>query len=327
MRGEGYYEVLGLGGPLMDRLMRVSDAFIEKLNGIKGGAEAVDLSRLDAIAKETGAEEVLVPGGATANTIKGLALLGQPCALLGKAGRDRIGEYYLKRLADLNIHSLVTYGEGPSGQVLCLITPDGERTQRPFPGASGEITPAEVREEHLRPARLVILEGFAFRNRGLLQHTVKVARACGCTIALGASAYEIVEEYRSDFDELFAMDAVDILFTNADEARALTGCGPEEAVELLAERCPMAIVTMGKEGCVVKSREERVRYKGAPVRPVDTTGAGDLFAAGFLHGVLQERPLTECAMLGCLMGGAVTQHIGPEIPEHAWAALPQMLRR
>lgn len=321
------YDVLGLGGPLVDRLIHVSEEFLESAPGLKGGAHEIDLGTLNRLIQESGSSEELVPGGAAANTIKGLNALGHSCALLGAAGPDGYAQAYRQHLAQLGIESLLIERRSPTGQVLCLIDPSGERSMRPFPSASVEIGPEDVTEHHMQPARLMVIEAFAFRSGPLMMHCLRLAKRCGVEVALGAASFEIVQEHREAFEEAFDSGAIDIFFANESEAEALTGFCGERAVQDLAERCATAVVTLGKRGCLVKSGscEEACAVDTRKVR--DSTGAGDLFAAGYLHGHLEGWSIADSARAACLLGAEVTQHIGPELPDDVWERVRQSLKQ
>jgi len=311
--------VLGIGAPIVDRILFITDDFLQKLHINKGGIAFVDHLALAAILDQYATDALTGAGGSGANVIKGMAHLGEKCALTGKIGTDPNAEIFLKNLSALSITSLYVSSSTPTGQVLSLVTPDGERTICSFLGSGGLMTPEDLKEEFFKGMKLVHIEGYTLLNPGLTHRAVEQAKKAGAKVSFDLANYEIVQTHKECIGKL--MSSVDILFANADEARALTGFGPEKACSLLKNICEIVVVTLGEKGCCVGHKDQVVRYPVDAVKPLDTTGAGDLFASGFLYGYLKDLPLRECAQLGVRIARAVVQVEGTEIPPEGWNQL------
>jgi len=320
------YEIIGIGGPILDQLLRVTDAYLETVPGEKGGMEPVTFEQLEKIVAESGAESVFVPGGSARNTLHGLSRFGEKCALIGMVGTDPRGQTYRNLLEEQGITPLLLESETPTAIVLSLVTPDGERTMRTFQGAT-----VEIRGHHLKPhffegAKLVHLEGYTLFNEGLAETAMRLAQEAGAKISFDLASFEIAKEHKDHI--LYLLDRyVDLIFCNEEEAMALLGLSEEAACDALAKICEVGIVLMGPKGCYVRKGEHKTHCPAYPVDPLDTTGAGDLFASGFLHGYMRHYPIDICAHYGAIAGRAVVQVMGPVIPHDAWEGIYQKLKR
>ncbi|MGM0440740.1 MAG: adenosine kinase [Chlamydiota bacterium] len=311
-------EILTIGAPLVDQVIHVDEQFLETITGEKGGMLLVDDKAITDIIERSGQLPQRVPGGSAANTIKGLANLGHNCAMAGKIGDDWLGSFYKDALAANGIVSHLALSSTPTGQVLCLITPDGERTMRTFLGASIEITPQNLTDEMFEGIKHVHIEGYGIANGKLVQAVVAAAKKVNATISLDLASFEIVHNFRKELDAILDQK-LDLLFCNEDEAHAYTGLKEEnEAVQKLGKLCHTSVICMGDRGCWTSSSGKHAHHEAYPVKPLDTTGAGDLFASGFLHGYLQGRPINECAHYGALIGAEVVQIQGAELPPTTW---------
>lgn len=318
------FEILGVATPLMDQILQVDEEFLKKIPGKKGGMESVDYDTLCQIVRETGKVPQFIPGGSGSNTVKGLAKLGHPCGLVGKIGRDVIGQHFLDSLKNMPITPLYVETNTPSAQVVCLVTPDSERTGRSFLGASREMRPSDLNPDIFQNTKLVHIEGYTLLNEGVVERAMELAKKAGAKVSFDLASFEIVQTYREEIQELLPR-YVDILFANADETRTLTNLDPEEGCDVISEHCEIAVVLVGKDGCWVRSHNEKIHCPAFPIEPIDTTGAGDLFASGFLHGYLEKRPLKECGQWGCLVAAEVVQVVGAEIPEAGWLKIKTFL--
>lgn len=321
------YDILGIGGPILDQILSVSEEYLKTLPGEKGGMEPIDFDTLEKIIAGSGAKPITVAGGSTRNTLHGLSRFGEKCALLGMIGRDERGKKYRKFLEEQAIVPLLLEGDLPTATVLALVTPDGERTMRTFQGAS-----ILIRGRHLDPtlfqqAKLVHLEGYTLFNQDLTETAARLAKEAKAKLSFDLASFEIVKSFRKHI--LFLLEHyVDIIFANQEEVFALTGEKNEEAAcDLLGELCETAVVLMGQQGCWVKRGKEKLHCPAYPVRPLDTTGAGDLFASGFLHGYVRGYPMDICAHYGAIAGRAVVQVMGPIIPHEAWQEIYDQLKK
>ena len=316
------YEVLAVGAPLMDHLLRVSESYLATIPGAKGGMETVNYEEIVHIIEKSGAIPVQIAGGSAANVIKGLAGLGRRCAMVGKIGKDAIGEKVKDDLQEKGVLPILCYSTTPTGHVACLITPDGKRTCRTYAGASLEMQPENLDPSIFSDVKLVHIEGYTLLCPKLTQTAFEMAKKNGSLISFDLASFEIVKTYKQLILELLPQ-YVDVLFGNEQEAFALTSKDPKESCQIMKTLCPIAVVMMGSEGCWAANQYEQIKCPVRSVIPVDTTGAGDLFASGFLHQHLAGKPLLECAKLGTRLASEVIQVVGAEIPPKTWLNMIQ----
>ena len=319
--------ILGVGSPLLDVLAQVSDEFLEKhVSGAKGGMEMIDSAVRAQLMQLLGSEVEWVPGGSAGNTVFALARMGIDVAMLGKTGKDREGDYYRNKLLSLggSDRDFFLSETVPTGICLSLITPDAERTMRSDLGAASTLTPEDVKQVDFSRYGIVLIEGYMLFSPAF-DAVIEGAKKAGCKIAFDLASFEVVNIFRDKINAL--LDDVDILFANADEAAALVGNLPEdEQLEALAARCSVAVLKLGKKGAMVKNNGEKVRVQAELVEnPVDTTAAGDLWAAGFLYGFVKEHSLENCAKYGSILSGEVVKVIGSQLPDESWQKIETAL--
>jgi sugar/nucleoside kinase (ribokinase family) len=312
------YQVLGVGAACVDLLIPVDEAFLQAhVPGEKGGSDLIDLDTLNTILATSQVSPHMATGGSCANTIKSLAKLGEKCAFLGHRGDDYMGDFFAKHLEQLGVAGFYTLATQATARVLCLITPDGQRTMRFFAGSSREMAGRYLHADYFKNAKLVHLESYAFRNENLIQKVMRLAKESDVKISIDLASFEIVRQYKETILDLLN-DYVDVVFANEDEVFELTGLSPEEGCFKLQEMVPVAVVLRGKKGCLVGSNGQLIASPAYPAQVVDTTAAGDLFASGFLYGYLKGKPLAECARLGNRLGSAIVEVTGSELPEAKW---------
>ncbi len=319
-------KILGVGAPFLDYILKVSDAFLDKLPGSKEGMMHVDYLTFSHILNTCGVKPVLVPGGSACNTIRGLARLGHACAFVGKVGQDEAGEIVWNELEELKIRPYFSQSKNPSAQVLCLVAPNGSRTFRSFGGAGLEMTSRDLEPDFFQDQKLVHIEGYSLHNGAYTEKAMQLAKASGAKVSFDLSSPEVVLQFHESIWKLIK-EHVDILFANENEIRALTQLGSQEGCELLRSIVEVAVVYMNVKGCWVGDRSGQERYPAYPVTPFDTTGAGDLSASGFLHGYLMGASWERCAHFGALLGAQVVQVYGAEIPSDRWDALYHQIPR
>jgi sugar/nucleoside kinase (ribokinase family) len=320
-------ELIGVGSPLVDLLLTVDDALLtEHVSGAKGGMEMVEADAIAAIVKKSKQKPVQAAGGAASNTTVGCANLGIRTAFIGSCGSDDLAAYYRDKLTSQGCEArLVEHPVLPTGRVLSLVTPDAQRTMRTCLGAAAALDPALFSASTFAGARVVMLEGYTLFNHELTRAIARAAKAAGAELALDLASFEVVKYNHGVLEELLA-GQVDIVFANEDEAAAWTGGSPEQALADLAGRTRLAVVKLGKEGAWIARGGERVRVGIEPVESVvDTTGAGDCWAAGFLAGHLRGLPLAQCGRLGALCGAAVVQVMGAQVPSVEWTRIKGFL--
>ncbi|MBA3957972.1 MAG: adenosine kinase [Parachlamydiaceae bacterium] len=313
-------EVIGIGAPIIDYILDVSETFIQQLPGAKGGMTIINHDAFNKILNACDPPTLRL-GGSSANTVRGLASLGNACAFIGKTGRDEAGKAFYDGLKALGIPMLLKPVEQPTSQVLCLVTPDKERTMRAFLGASTGLTVEDLHPEFFKGVKLVHFEGYNLLNPALIRKAMMLAKKAGARVSLDLGSFEVVKANKGLIAELLTR-YVDVVFANQDEVYALTGLKERRAGEVLKDFCSTVVVLMGEHGCWVMRDAHAIHRKAIPVEaPVDTTGAGDLFASGFLHGYLQGLSLEECAHYGAMTGAAVVQVKGVELTQEQWSQL------
>jgi sugar/nucleoside kinase (ribokinase family) len=314
-------DVLGLGNSLIDILATTDDAFLISHDMAKAAMTLIDEDRADALYALRQAPKI-VSGGSAANTIVGVASFGVSAAYIGKVKQDELGQRFGDDLNATGVsYSTAKAAQGPgTGRCFVYVTPDGERTMNTFLGASTYLSPDDVDEALVRAARFVYLEGYmwdrpaakaAFRKAG------EIAHAAGARVALTLSDAFCVDRFRGEFIDLMRTGVVDTVFANTDEALSLYQTTRlSEALDALAAEGVHAVVTRSEQGSVIVEGEARTEVPAHPIaRLVDTTGAGDLFAAGYLAGLARGAEPAHCARLAALAAAEVIQHIGarPEV--------------
>ena len=309
------YKILGLGTPVIDHILRVSQSYLDELPGKKGGMLPVDIETFRHILETSHVPDVIMPGGSCANAIRGLAMLGHSCAFMGKIGRDLAADHFYKELKRLHITPLLLAAKENTAQVISLVGPDGQRTMRTLLSASREMTASDLAPNYFIGAKLFHVEGYTLLNGGLTKKAMKLAKNARASISFDIGSFEMAEQYRDQIITLLR-DYVDIVFANDIETLTLTQKSSlEEGCIFLKNLCKVAVVMKGKKGCLVGSAKGIIEGSSFPIEhPIDTTGAGDFFASGFLHGYLSGWPLENSARLGALLGAAAVQVIGATIP-------------
>lgn len=311
------HRILGIGNPFVDTVVHIDEAYLERQGLVKGSFSSTDREGFATLLAEVGRGAMTYPGGSGANVIRGLAHLGWPCTLAGRVGDDPAGHWLDENFRSLGIEMQCRKSTAGTAQALCLVTGDGERTMRDYLGASAEMSSADLSPELFENKRLVHIEGYSILWGDVAERAMAMARQAsagtGTAIAFDLANFEIVEQYGAAIEKLLT-DYVTICFANAQEATALTQQPPREACQLLARRCRYAVVTCGGDGCYVAWGDDSVHLPAHSVANiVDTTGAGDLFACGFLDGWLRDLPPPQCAEQGHLLAAAVIQREGASI--------------
>ncbi len=319
------YDVVGIGSAIVDIIARCEDDFITRQGLAKGTMRLIDAAEADRLYGEMG-PAVETSGGTVPNTCAGLASFGGRAAFIGKIARDQLGDVFTHDIRAIGVTFTTRPAENsaPTARCLILVTPDGERTMNTFLGAATELTPQEIDPELIRSAKTLYLEGYTFdqpQAKEAFYEAAVTARAAGRTVAISLSDPFCVDRHRADFLS-FIRRSVDLVFANEAEALSLYETTDfDEACQRLSADCRLAAVTRSAKGSVILSGEERIAVAAEPVaRVVDTTGAGDLYAAGFLFGYAGGLPLATCGQLGSVAAAEVISHIGPR-PEASLASL------
>lgn len=315
--------VIGVGSALVDQLAYVPESFVATISGDKGGMELVDHVQMQAIVERLPGGSVCVPGGSAANTAVGVAQLGAPAGLLAMVGTDLDGDFYVSAAekAGLSTNGFKRTPDLPTGKCLAMITPDSERTMRTYLGASGALQPGDVSVSDFAGYRFVHVEGYLLFNPDLIGRILECARDAGAVIGLDLAAPEVVRSSGKLLRELVET-YVDIVYGNEEEAAAYTGCSdPDAAVEALSEHTDIAVVKLGSKGARIRKAGTTTHVDACKVGAVDTTGAGDFWAAGFLYGLGQGMDIEVAARVGALVSAEVVQVTGAALPDPVWARL------
>ncbi len=309
-------EVLGLGNSLVDILAYADDAYLEAQEMVKGAMTLIDEDRAEALYAAR-VDPRVISGGSAANTIVGVASFGVSAAYIGKVKHDPLGETFIADIRSTGVSFDTHPAEhGPAtGRCFVYVTPDGERTMNTYLGASTYLSPPDVDEEVVRGAKVVYLEGYMWDRpaaKSAFQTAGKIAREAGSRVALTLSDSFCVDRFRGEFIDLMRSKTVNTIFSNTDELLSLYET-PHfgEALDALRAEGVLGIVTRSEKGCVVVEGDATWEAPAFPIaRLVDTTGAGDMFAAGFLAGLARGADMTTCGRLGALAAAEIIQHLG-----------------
>jgi sugar/nucleoside kinase (ribokinase family) len=311
----GELDVVGLGNALVDVLSHGTDELVAELGLVKGSMNLIETDRFDELYARMG-PGIEVSGGSAANTIAGLASLGATVQYMGKVRDDQLGAVFAHDLAALGVrYTTPRATEGPStGCCLILVTPDAQRTMNTYLGASSTFGPADVDEDAVAAATVLYLEGYLFDRpeaQEAFRHAARIAHDAGRVVSVTLSDSFCVERHRDAFLDLVEHH-VDLLFANEAEITALYRCEFDEAVEGVRRHGAVAALTRSEKGSVVVTEDAVVEVAAHPVEQlVDTTGAGDLYAAGFLYGFSRKLDLATCGALGSRAAAEVISHMGP----------------
>lgn len=309
-------DVIAIGNAIVDVMAPCDDARIDQLGMARGGMTLIDTDRARELYDAMGpAREV--SGGSAANTLAGLAALGAKCAFIGQVADDQLGEVFAHdiRAGGISYGTPTRAGDPPTGRCLIFVSPDGQRTMNTFLGASQYLPAAALDEKVIADAAVLYLEGYLWdpeEPRAAMRQAIGASKNAGRKVAFSLSDAFVIERHGADFRAMIETGDIDILFANHVELASLTGKDDFEAgIAALAPKVPVLVVTRSEKGAVAVSGAERAEVAAEPVaRVVDTTGAGDLFASGFLFGHVRGRSLQDCLKLGAICAGEIISHYG-----------------
>lgn len=322
--------VIGIGNALTDMLVNLeSDAVLKKYALEKGSMSLVDSKLQTEISKSlAGLPYSLSLGGSAGNTIRAMARLGCETGFIGKVGPDTTGDFFEQALENLEVKPIVFRGKERSGKCVALISPDGERTMITHLGAALEMTAEDIHENIFNGFDCVYIEGYLVQNHELIEHVARQAKQKGLKVAIDLASFNIVKE-NLKFLHRLVEQYVDIVFANEDEA--LTFSGEDEAVnalQMISQLCELAIVKIGIRGALIKHQSEVVHVGiMAAAKRVDTTGAGDFYAAGFLYGMCRGLSLRQCGTIGAITAGKVIEVVGTTFGEDAWEDISCLVKK
>jgi len=322
-------KIIGLGNALMDIMTPLeNDDIVNQIKFPKGSMQLVDAAKSNEILKLTAhIKSKLASGGSAANTIHGIATLGMKSSFVGKVGRDEFGKLFKEDLEKSGITPSLFYTNTETGRAVALVTPDSERTFGTYLGAAVELSPDEMTPKVFEGHDILHIEGYLVFNEELIEKAVKTAKECGLKVSLDLASFNVVEA-QLEFLQRIVKNYVDILFANEEEAKAFTGeSDPEKALRKIAESVDLSIVKIGKEGSLIMQNGSITKVGVIKANPIDTTGAGDYYASGFLYGHVNGLSHTQSGQIGALLAGKVIEEMGAQISDQVWKEILEEVRR
>jgi sugar/nucleoside kinase (ribokinase family) len=329
---EARYDVIAIGNAIVDVMAPCDDELIDELGLNKGGMTLVDADGATRLYEAMGpAREI--SGGSAANTLAGLAALGAQCAFIGQVADDQLGEVFAHdiRAVGIDFDTPPRAGDPPTARCLIFVTPDAQRTMNTFLGASQFLPPETLNADAVAAASVLYLEGYLWdpeEPRAAMRRAIEAARAAGREVAFTLSEVFVIDRHGDDFRALIDDGLIDILFANHTELAALTGERDfERGVAALQGKVPTLVVTRSEKGAIAVRGGERAEVPAEPTTVVDTTGAGDLFAAGFLFGHVRGEPLETCLRRGAICAAEIISHYGARPEADLVAVMAEKLGR
>jgi sugar/nucleoside kinase (ribokinase family) len=312
-------QILGIGNALVDVMTMINDDSLLSMFVLpKGSMQLVDEAKSHMIKADTvRLNRIMTSGGSAANTIHGLAMLGVKTGFIGSIGKDDVGDFFEKDMKYAGINTMLIRRETVTGTAIALISPDSERTFATHLGAAIELNASDLNNDYFDGYDILYLEGYLILNKMLVNTACQIAKEKNMKIALDLASFNVVTAMLNDYKEIVEK-YVDIVFANEEEAKAFTGLSPEEALIKLSEVCEIAIVKVGSEGSWIKRGAEVIKIGTGTVNLKDTTGAGDLYASGFLYGYAQDMNLEVCGQYGSLLAGHVIEIVGARMDHNKW---------
>jgi sugar/nucleoside kinase (ribokinase family) len=311
------YDVLGIGNAIVDIIARTEEDFLVREGLAKGAMRLIDPAEADRLYDHMG-PAIEASGGSAGNTTAGVASFGGKAAFIGKVADDVFGKLYRHDMKATGVHFATPplSGGAPTARSMILITPDGERTMNTYLGACQALSPGDIDADTVAASFVTYLEGYLWDPpdaKAAFRRAARIAHEAGRKVSITLSDAFCVDRYRAEFLGLTRDGTIDVLFANDSELRSLYETASfDTAVDALKRDCRLAAVTMGADGALVVEPGNVSRVAATPVETVtDTTGAGDLFAAGFLFGLARALPLVDAARLGTIAAAEVIGHIGP----------------
>lgn len=314
--------IIGIGNALVDVLVQIdNDSILGELNLPKGSMQLIDNETYRHISKRLAAVDTkCATGGSACNTMLALANMQAEPGLIGKVSDDTYGRFFARNCAERHIHAHLLPSTLPTGVASTFISPDGQRTFATYLGAAAGMTADDLRPAMMEGYDYLYIEGYLVQNHDLILRAVELARKAGMTVCIDLASYNIVEAEREFF--AYLLEQTDIVFANEEEAHAFTGLQPRAALDRLAGLCRVAVVKLGSEGAITLCDGEFARVPACPVtQVVDTTAAGDFFAAGFLLRHAEGCTPEACLSTGTALAGAVIQVVGTKLDESTWQQL------
>ncbi|TNF40325.1 MAG: adenosine kinase, partial [Bacteroidetes bacterium] len=300
--------VLGVGNALVDIITVIeNDVILEKFGLPRGSMTLVDAELSKKIYDKVFSDKSeMSTGGSVANTMRTLANLGGNGGYLGKIGDDKLGHIFKEAFEKIGIKTHLSFSVKETGRVMGLVSPDSERTMATYLGAAADLIPADFSAEIFQQYQYAYMEGYLVFNHDLIKAGVEMAKAAGLKVAIDLASFNVVEANLGFLKDIIK-NHVDIVFANEEEARSFTGKEPEQALHEIAAMCELAIVKVGRQGSFIKRGDEIFKVNAIKANAVDTTGAGDSYAAGFFYGLTHNYDLETCGKIAALVSGKVVE--------------------
>ncbi|MDR1347289.1 MAG: adenosine kinase [Prevotellaceae bacterium] len=320
-------KILGIGNVLVDILAIFKDDMMLKKYALPKGSmthvdEDITNKIFDDIKRQSKYE--IVAGGSAANTVNGLGKLGIQTAFIGKTGSDELGNFFIADMEKHGTLSKLIVTDKTTGNCKVLITPDGERTMCTYLGAAIDLCEKDLCDKQFKGYDYLHIEGYLMQNHSLMKRALELAKQHRITVSLDMSSFNVVAENRKFLNEIL-YKYVDIIFANEEEARVFTGRKPQEALGILAGICKIAIVKIGAAGSYVKQGNELYKIRPVSAKAIDATGAGDLYASGFLYGMAKKLPVEICGEIGSLCAGNIVEVVGTKLNDERWNNIKRSL--
>lgn len=320
--------IAGIGSALVDILIQLEDDhLLHVLELPKGSMTLVNASHSQTILDLTaGLKRTLVTGGSAANTIRAIAQLHGKAGYIGKICDDETGRFFKSEFEKLSVTTHLLYSTTPTGKAVALISPDSERTFGTYLGAASEMVPGELSSVLVEGFDHLHIEGYLVFNHSLIEGILKLAKRCRLKVSLDMASFNVVES-NLDFLKYLISNYVDLVFANEEEAKAYTGLDPVAALGKIAGQCEIAVVKIGRDGSLIQSGDTFIKVETPQVESVDTTGAGDVYASGFLYGLANGFSPGNCGKLGSLLASRVIQVFGAKIPDKDWPEILEEVKK
>lgn len=312
--------ILGIGSALTDILTQIDDDnILAQWNLQKGSMILVDATKSKQIGEDLAKRyhSQMAAGGSAANTISGLAKMNIEAGFLSKIGDDEVGRFFENEMVNTHVKPLMLKSNTLSGRAQAFVSTDGERTFATCLGASAELSANDIVPSLFEGWDIFYVEGYLVANPNMLDKAIATAKAKGMEIAIDMASFNVVEESRNYLTRIIN-ENIDIVFANEAEAKALTGLEPEEALHQIASMCKIAVVKVGAKGAYIQQGSEIVTIEPIKAQVIDTTGAGDMWAAGFLAGYAKGENLKKCGTMGAILAANVIEVMGAKMDETRW---------
>jgi sugar/nucleoside kinase (ribokinase family) len=320
--------VLGVGNALVDIISVLkNDSILEKFGLPRGSMTLVDAELSKKIYDTVFTKKSeMSTGGSVANTMRTLASLGGKGGYLGKIGRDELGDVFKEAFIKRGIQTHFYYSEKETGRVMGLVSRDSERTMATYLGAAADLDPGDFNAAIFKGYDYAYMEGYLVFNHDLIKTGVEMAKAAGLKVAIDLASFNVVEA-NLDFLKDLIKSSVDIVFANEEEAKSFTGKEPEKALHEIAEMCEIVVVKVGKQGSFIKRGNVVIKVGTIKANALDTTGAGDSYAAGFFYGLTHNYDLETCGKIAALVSGKVVEVMGANLADHQWPEILEEIRK